>query len=126
MARTCHDCGFEFVRHGGGSALRCWTCWRARERIGGNAIYQVRLAVLAGKLPDLRSEVVPCSDCGARANRYDHRNYSRPLDVEPVCHPCNLRRGPAARLTVELVSQFRSPRCEYIDECLALLQRSVA
>lgn len=36
-----------------------------------------------------------CVDCGDKALDYDHRDYSKPLDVEPVCRACNLRRGPA-------------------------------
>jgi hypothetical protein len=36
-----------------------------------------------------------CSDCTRRAESYDHRFYSDPLLVEPVCRGCNGRRGPA-------------------------------
>lgn len=35
-----------------------------------------------------------CVDCGARARDYDHRDYTKPLEVVPVCRPCNKRRGP--------------------------------
>lgn len=35
-----------------------------------------------------------CADCGRGATEYDHRDYTKPLEVEPVCHPCNIRRGP--------------------------------
>lgn len=37
-----------------------------------------------------------CVDCGVQATRYDHRDYNKPLAVEPVCHRCNCRRGPGA------------------------------
>ena len=36
-----------------------------------------------------------CVDCGANATDYDHRDYNKPLDVEPVCRSCNIRRGNA-------------------------------
>ena len=36
----------------------------------------------------------PCTDCGGPAREYDHRDYAKPLEVEPVCHRCNIRRGP--------------------------------
>ena len=36
-----------------------------------------------------------CVDCGNPAFDYDHRRYKAPLDVVPVCRPCNLKRGPA-------------------------------
>lgn len=39
-----------------------------------------------------------CVDCGKRAFHYDHRYYSRPLDVVPVCRVCNIRRGAARDL----------------------------
>lgn len=36
-----------------------------------------------------------CVDCGAVAEHYEHRDYNRPLDVEPTCRSCNYRRGNA-------------------------------
>lgn len=36
-----------------------------------------------------------CVDCGAPATMYDHRNYYKPLEVEPVCRSCNGKRGQA-------------------------------
>lgn len=35
-----------------------------------------------------------CTDCDKIAEVYDHRDYSRPLEVEPVCKSCNYKRGP--------------------------------
>lgn len=35
-----------------------------------------------------------CVDCKRRpAKCYDHRDYSKPLHVDPVCIPCNASRG---------------------------------
>lgn len=34
-----------------------------------------------------------CFDCGSKATEYDHRDYSKPDQVEPVCKICNVRRG---------------------------------
>jgi hypothetical protein len=42
-----------------------------------------------------RAHTLKCMDCGSNASDYDHRDYNRPLDVQPVCRSCNLRRGPA-------------------------------
>lgn len=47
-----------------------------------------------------RGEIAPpseyqCVDCSEQATEYDHRDYSRPFDVDPVCHACNWRRGEA-------------------------------
>jgi len=38
---------------------------------------------------------IACVDCGKPATVYEHRDYTKPLDVEPVCSSCNRKRGPA-------------------------------
>ena len=48
-------------------------------------------AVRKGLLPPARTLI--CVDCGKQARDYDHRDYSKPLNVNPVCRGCNLRRG---------------------------------
>lgn len=53
----------------------------------------VKLAIKYGYLP--KPSTLTCQDCGQPAQVYDHRDYNRPLDVEPVCHACNIKRGPA-------------------------------
>lgn len=50
-------------------------------------------AIRDGYLPS--PSTLTCLDCGAPAKAYDHRDYNKPLDVEPVCHACNSKRGPA-------------------------------
>lgn len=57
--------------------------------------YAVAKAVRTGQLPPIKTQV--CVDCGSPAHHYDHRDYSKPLDVEPVCARCNSLRGPALR-----------------------------
>jgi len=59
------------------------------------AIGIVNQARRNGVLTDLKKASIACVDCGAKATQYDHRDYRRPLDVVPVCHRCNLKRGPA-------------------------------
>jgi hypothetical protein len=78
--------------------LLCYGCAQEMRRIGGKAVYAVAAAVHRGKLPPAKECV--CVDCGKQARDYDHRDYSKPLEVEPVCHPCNLKRGPAKWATV--------------------------
>ena len=36
-----------------------------------------------------------CRDCGGRAYCYDHRDYNKPLIVQPVCRSCNHKRSTA-------------------------------
>lgn len=53
-------------------------------------------AIKAGKITDLKKVYVACSDCGnARATTYEHRDYAKPLEVDPVCQSCNMKRGAA-------------------------------
>lgn len=54
---------------------------------------KVANAVKRGTLPNLTTTIVPCIDCGKRASQYDHRDYRKPLDVQPVCLICNCKRG---------------------------------
>lgn len=59
------------------------------------AISLVSVAKMNRKLPCLDGSII-CVDCKRKpAAVYDHRDYSKPLEVEPVCHWCNGRRGPA-------------------------------
>jgi hypothetical protein len=50
-------------------------------------------AIKKGLLPPIDKNT-KCVDCGAPAKHYDHRDYNKPLIVEPVCQICNIRRGP--------------------------------
>ena len=52
----------------------------------------VSIAIKNGKLK--HPTLLKCVDCGKPATEYDHRDYSKPLNVDPVCHSCNLKRGP--------------------------------
>jgi len=54
----------------------------------------------AGLLPKFDGSIL-CTDCEVCATEYDHRNYFKPLEVEPVCHSCNVKRGPAYPFTIE-------------------------
>jgi hypothetical protein len=70
--------------------------WRAHRAVA--------MAVKRGDLQHVST--LYCVDCGKFAQCYDHRDYEKPLDVEPVCFSCNSRRGPAStyRYTPEAVS----------------------
>lgn len=61
----------------------------------------IQAAVKRGLIPNLKSGLVACVDCGAVAHEWDHRDYGRPFDVEPVCRRCNKRRGTATWPTAE-------------------------
>lgn len=67
----------------------------------------VQKAIKAGDLP--AANTLTCVDCGTQARDYDHRDYSRPLDVQPVCRSCNKKRGPAKQVDALCVPRARVP-----------------
>ena len=53
----------------------------------------VQKALKCGQLPRITAQT-KCVDCSRPAQVYDHRDYGKPLEVEPVCQRCNVHRGP--------------------------------
>lgn len=89
---------------------RCTACsidqYHRLAAISGPAHRKVLKAVRDGLLPKLDGSVA-CVDCGQKARRYDHREYARPLEVDPVCCSCNGKRGPALE-TAPLIVKLRN------------------
>lgn len=95
---TCTACGSIDMLPGGTCGHLCNPCKVSKGLMPGRtpqeeAHYQVARAKRAGLLPSPRA--FGCMDCEAPAIEYDHRDYSKPLQVDPVCRRCNLNRGPA-------------------------------
>src|SRR4051812_14246934 len=63
----------------------CVFCEAKRQAVAyahiKRATVTVRNAIVRGLLRPART--FPCMDCGAWATEYDHRNYNKPLEVEP-------------------------------------------
>lgn len=90
MARQCRLCGTAV----GQWSRLCTTCSIANRDDAQRAAHtEVARARRRGLLADPRT--LQCADCGGAATEYEHREYAKPLEVEPVCRGCNLRRGPA-------------------------------
>ena len=94
MTRLCIFCQNEVLDRDSRAKI-CWSCVNEnRKRVGQvSAINEVGKAVRLGLLPQVKTLL--CVDCGKPGQCYDHRDYNKPLDVEPVCRSCNYRRGPA-------------------------------
>jgi len=100
----CGDCGVDISRHHYHRKY-CWDCAAKRNRASSgryvkasvkqkthNTIRNItRAAVKKGVLPHPRT--LACLDCGNPAECYDHRDYNKPLAVDPVCRRCNNFRG---------------------------------
>lgn len=73
-----------------------WNIGSLRRRFW-NGQQQAHAAVSAAIKKGLLEPVTEfvCSDCDNDATDYDHRDYGKPLDVDPVCRSCNRRRGMA-------------------------------
>jgi len=67
----------------------CGRCLPVVRQIQSTAQAKTR----AGNPPDVTGLI--CLDCGKPAQAYDHRHYSRPLEIDPVCVNCNRKRGPS-------------------------------
>lgn len=87
---TCTLCG----RHSAGYPGRrvCTNCHPALAESQGKARLIVKLAIEEGRLAPITQDT-KCTDCDKPAREYDHRDYNKPLDVDPVCRGCNLKRG---------------------------------
>lgn len=98
--RVCLDCSAPVARpYGkrGAIPLRCAPCGTSRHvlmsRARAAAGQAVKTAIKRGELQPAFERA--CADCAKPAALYDHRDYTRPLEVEPVCRSCNVMRGPA-------------------------------
>lgn len=91
----CLICYGVFAREGitRGRKSYCAQCTGTKVVLQMAAYKAVRQAISKGRLPIPWTQ--KCVDCGNTARIFDHRNYDRPLEVEPVCTICNQRRGPA-------------------------------
>lgn len=87
--KNCQRCGRFHYRTGG--AVNCAPCAFVYVKASQAATAKVAAAVKKGLMPHVKMLV--CVDCGRPAKRYDHRDYNKPLAVDPVCQPCNFRRG---------------------------------
>lgn len=103
-AHLCSRCGNEMP--GRWKRHCCSDCNQARVKLlrglRAPAHSAVAKAIEQGLLAKLDGSI-PCKDCGVPAVVYDHREYSKPLEVDPVCKSCNLLRGPAKEIAPDLI-----------------------
>jgi hypothetical protein len=123
---VCQGCGVEESTMRGWP-YRCEPCRPAqivrsgpilpdeRKQIRQAAHALVARAVYDGRLPHPSGN--RCADCAEfMASEYDHRDYTKPLQVDPVCRACNSKRGPALVWTFD----GRLPNARQRDRALAV------
>lgn len=88
----------------------CGECNFARSHFSGRSVASaiVAKAIRSGDLPHPRGLV--CVDCAGEAVEYDHRDYSLPLVVQPVCRKCNARRGSGKWTQFKTVRELTAER----------------
>lgn len=87
----CGECGICGASAYSTKATYCEDCITGSKP--SSVEYAVRKAIANGELKPAKECI--CVDCGNKAAHYDHRDYNKPLDVQPVCRSCNRSRGHA-------------------------------
>jgi len=98
MIKVCRVCNGEIMGRHHLSKL-CFPCSDHNKNGGNKARQEVKKAVKQGILMSVKE--LKCLDCGCQAEIYDHKDYNKPLEVEPVCRSCNRKRGSAIPLNKE-------------------------
>ena len=91
--KVCVDCGGPKAWGAHHLVNRCKPCGQSFYAQMRAANAAIALAVSRGELP--RAKTLTCTDCGGPGFDWDHRDYSKPLEVQAVCRACNFKRGPA-------------------------------
>lgn len=62
-----------------------------RDKLVSIARREVAKAIRHGIIP--KAKELKCADCGDAAEQYDHRDYRKPMKVDPLCKNCHYVRG---------------------------------
>jgi hypothetical protein len=90
----CRVCATTFKGFPIGRHWYCEGCRPAHYAAQRLARRWILLAIRTGRL--LPASTFKCVDCKENwASGWEHRDYDRPLDVDPTCGSCNHMRGPA-------------------------------
>lgn len=84
MNGYCRGCGSERIF---GRAKFCFLCWEYKQAV----VNMVSNAIRKGQMPRPSGN---CTWCEAPAKVWDHRDYSKPFDVIPLCYSCNNKAPP--------------------------------
>ena len=122
-AKYCLICGSRLKRGNGlGFGYYCsFNCVNTLNSARAKAAHLVAKQVKSGKL--VRAKECVCVDCGKQAAHYDHREYLKPLDVVPVCIPCNIKRGPAIDIK-QVIAEYLNTTVGDLKTAMAVLTKN--
>jgi hypothetical protein len=94
MNRTfkCMRCNSQSTRHTQAQDV-CESCQKEHLKEGSKASAILNNYIKKHAFSKATEKL--CVDCGCRAHVHDHRDYTKPLEVDPVCFSCNSIRGMA-------------------------------
>lgn len=91
--RACGYCGKAAFGNSLKNGALCDSCQFARVQEQQEAYRVFRLAVMDGLIRRLPDGETACIHCDAPATCWEHRDYRKPIDVQPACDSCNTRLG---------------------------------
>lgn len=108
--RQCALCGGQIGVKRSQTANHSRYCsWECATAVGAVRVQAMRLVhshIRRGLIPPASS--LKCVDCGEDALHYEHRHYTRPLEVEATCRSCNYKRGPAEDIASAVRKHFKT------------------
>lgn len=114
----CVACGERFLCGAMGSYPRhCALCldgYKQKQRTAQLVVMMAKHAGVIGPIDGLA-----CVDCGNPATIWEHRSYETPLEVEPCCRSCNVKRGHARAKSIRHSEWTPPSNCEAPD-CAAV------
>jgi hypothetical protein len=104
---SCRRCSAEFRAFVIGRHWYCKPCRLMSYEAARWAKVWVARAMRSGVL--MHANQHRCVDCGEWATGWEHRDYAKPLAVDPTCSSCNFKRGPAkfGPVTAEMIDEVR-------------------
>lgn len=100
LLAVCYRCKYEWISRVEDirTCAKCRSPYWNKAKTDGEyynmqtfALRIVSISRKEGLLADPKT--LKCMDCGKNAKYWEHRNYARPLLVDPICQKCNIKRG---------------------------------
>lgn len=91
---VCEACGHRDSTRNDGRF--CRGCQRFKSAVVNQVGYAIKKGIIQ------RASCFECVRCGKQAKEYDHRDYAKPMDIQPMCRSCN-KRMPAGLMPANIL-----------------------